>query len=195
MANQLTRRKMQSGEKFLKFRCTDCGNCCTDTLVPVTHLDIKRLMLGTKLPASQIAEFYKSSEFADEGEGLQFVELDLGARVMCLKKRYDEKEEREACKFYRDQRCTVYEHRPVTCRVWPFTLSLDSEGRRITKMSINDALPCPYELDGMNEPKQLIKNWTWDDQQDDEWEKSVKLWNDTHAGGSAEEFFKFLYLV
>jgi Fe-S-cluster containining protein len=192
MTTQLARRKKFGGEKYLKFRCTDCGNCCTDTIVPVTHLDLQRLMKGTKLKADAIAEFYKSSEFADEGEGLQFVELDIGRRVMGLRKRYDEKEGRESCKFYLDQRCTVYEHRPVTCRVWPFTLSMDSEGKRITRMAINDALPCPFELDGANDPKALMQTWHWDDQQDEEWEQSVKRWNSTRSGGSAEEFFKFL---
>ena len=194
MATLLAKRKKFSGEKFLKFRCTDCGNCCTDTIVPITHLDVKRMMLGTKLPATEIVEFYKASEFADEGEGLHFAELDMGRRVMGLKKRFDEKEERESCKFYLDQRCTVYEHRPVTCRVWPFTLSMDSSGKRLTKMEINNALPCPFELDGKNDPKQLIKNWDWDDHQDEEWEKSIKGWNAEHAGGSVEDFFKYLCL-
>jgi Fe-S-cluster containining protein len=195
MVTQLAKRKKFSGEKLLNFRCTDCGNCCTDTIVPVTHLDLKRLMLGTKLKPSEIVEFYKSSEFADDGEGLHFVELDMGRRVMGLKKRFDEKEQKEGCKFYLDQRCTVYEHRPVTCRVWPFTLSLDDEGRRITKMEINDALPCPFELDGKNQPKDLIRNWKWDDNQDEEWEVSVKNWNLGHKGGSPEAFFKFLCLI
>ena len=129
------------------------------------------------------------------GEDLHFVELDIGKRVMGLKKGFDEKEQKEGCKFYLDQRCTVYEHRPVTCRVWPFTLSLDGEGKRITKMEINDALPCPFELDGKNDPKSLIKNWQWDDQQDEEWETSVKSWNAQRKGGSAEEFFKHLCLI
>jgi len=194
MATLLARRKKFNGEKFLKFRCTDCGNCCTDTIVPVTHLDVKRLILGTGLKAGQIVEFYKSSEFADEGEGLQFPVLDIGPRVMGLKKRFDEGEKREACKFYLDQRCTVYEHRPVTCRVWPFSLSFDETGKRLTRMAINDALPCPFELDGSNDPKQLAENWNWDDHQDEEWEASVKRWNETSPGGDTAAFLKFLCL-
>src|SRR5258705_1029516 len=134
MATFLARKKKFQGEKFLKFRCTDCGNCCTDTIVPVTPQDLHRLQKGIGLPAGEIAEFYKSSEFEDEGEDLHFVRLDIGPRVLGLKKRFDEKDEREACKFFLDNRCSVYEQRPVTCRVWPFTLSLDSTGKRLTRM-------------------------------------------------------------
>jgi hypothetical protein len=61
-------------------------------------------------------------------------------------------------------------------------------------MEINDALPCPFELDGKNNPKGLIENWKWDDQQDEEWEKSVKRWNAGRKGGTAQEFFDFLFL-
>jgi len=195
VANFLARRRKFSGEKYLKFRCTDCGNCCSDTIVPVNSLDVKRLMLGTGLKAAEIVQWYKASEFADEGDGLGFVELDMGPRIMGLKKRHDEEEGREACKFYRDRRCSVYEHRPVTCRVWPFTLSLDGEGRRITRLEINDALPCPFELDGVNDPKKLVSDWKWDDLQDEEWEAILKRWNTEKAGGSVEEFLRYLCLA
>jgi Fe-S-cluster containining protein len=192
MPSLVARRRKISGEKFLKFRCTDCGNCCTDTLVPVTHLDLLRMQKGLGLKAGEIVEFFKGSEFEDEGEGLQFVELDMGPRVMCLKKRFEEKEERESCKFYRDQRCSVYEHRPVTCRVWPFTLSLDKEGKRVKGLSINDSLPCPFELDGENDPAQLLKTWKWDDDQDDAYEILVKRWNGESKGQTVAAFFKYL---
>ena len=162
--------------------------------MPVTSQDIERLQKGLKLPAGELAEFYKSSEFEDEGEGLHFVRLDIGKRVMGLRKRFDEKDEREACKFFKDDRCTVYVHRPVTCRVWPFTLSFDDTGKRLSRMEINGALPCPYELDGSNEPQKLISDWKWDDKQDDVYGAQAKEWNAKHGGGSAEEFFKFLGL-
>ena len=194
MATMMARRKKFHGEKFLKFRCTECSNCCTDTIVPITHIDVARMIKGTKLRADEIAEFYKSSEFSDGGEGLHFATLDIGKRVMGLKKRYDEADQREACKFFLGGRCSVYEHRPVTCRVWPFTLSFDSTGKKLSRIEINRALPCPYELDGKNESKDLIHDWNWDDQQDDEWSKMVKRWNEERKGGTADEFFDFMGL-
>ncbi len=197
MATMMARKARKTairGEKFLKFRCTDCGNCCTDTIVPVTSEDVARLVKGTGLAAADVAQFYKASEFEDEGVGLHFVKLDVGSRVMGLKKRFDEKDEREACKFFKDNRCSVYEHRPVTCRVWPFTLSFDETGKRLSRLEINDALPCPFELDGSNDPAKLISDWKWDDKQDDTYEAIVKAWNLEHAGGTEEQYFAFLGL-
>jgi Fe-S-cluster containining protein len=195
MATLLARRKRFQGQEYLRFRCTDCGNCCTDTIVPVTDQDVSRLMLGTGLPALEMLAFYRASEFADEGVDLLFVELDQGPRVMALKRRYDEKEEREACKFYQNQRCTAYEYRPITCRVWPFSLSLDAEGKRIKRMEINDDLPCPYELDGEQDPAALLANWKADDAQDDSWKLKVEEWNRLYAGGTPEQFLSFLKLT
>lgn len=179
------------GEKYLKFRCTDCGNCCSDTIVPITGQDVQRLMAGEKLPSNKILEFYKSDEFDDGGEGLHFAELDEGRRVMGLQKRFDKENERDACKFFKNNRCSVYESRPVTCRVWPFTLRFDDRGH-ISSLAINDTLHCPYEMDGDNKPSKVAGDWKWDDRQDEVWEKAVTTWNEKHAGGTRKEFLKYL---
>lgn len=194
MANMFARRAKLRGSKLLNFRCTECGNCCSDTIVPVSHQDVERLMKGTGLPASKIARFFKTSDFDDKGDGLQLINMDGGRRILGLQKRFDKPNKRDACKFFLNGRCSVYESRPVTCRVWPFTLVLD-EGGALRGMSINPSLPCPYELDGKNRPKDIKKDWDWDDKQDVAWAAKVKEWNSTHSRGSAEEFFAFLGLA
>jgi Fe-S-cluster containining protein len=189
------RRPKIQGEKFLGFRCTECGNCCSDTLVPITDEDVRRLMKGTGLPAQDICTFYKSEDFEDKGEGLEFANLDGGRKTLGLRKKFDKDNDRDSCKFFKDNRCSVYESRPVTCRVWPFTLAFDSTGKRVTKLSINDALPCPYELDGKNTVSELTATWNWDDRQDGAWSKKVRQWNTDRTAGSEEEFLKFLGLM
>ena len=137
------RRPKFNGEKFLKFRCTECGNCCSDTIVPITHEDVARMMKGTGLKAMDIATFYKSSDFDDGGEGLQFVNLDGGRRTLGLRKRFDKENDRDSCAFFKGDRCSVYEHRPVTCRVWPFTLRFDPQrqARQPSQHQPRPALP------------------------------------------------------
>jgi Fe-S-cluster containining protein len=189
------RRPKFHGEKFLKFRCTECGNCCSDTIVPVCDEDVRRLMKGTGLKASEIAAFYTKEDFDDLGEGLEFINLDKGRRTMGLLKRNDKENGRDACHFFRANRCSVYEHRPVTCRVWPFTLRFDASGRRLSSLAINASLPCPYELDGKNTPSELVANWRWDDRQDEAWKERVREWNRTHSQGSHDQFFAFLGLA
>jgi hypothetical protein len=36
-----------TGQKFLKFRCTGCGNCCKDPLLPLTDQDVVRITQRT----------------------------------------------------------------------------------------------------------------------------------------------------
>ena len=182
------------GAKYLKFRCTDCGNCCSDTIVPITAEDVKRLMTGEKLPWNKILEFYKSDEFDDGGEGLRFAELDEGRKVMGLIKKWDAENGRDACKFFKNNRCSVYESRPVTCRVWPFTIRFDDEGR-ISSMAINGTVACPYELDGDNSPQKVAADWNWDDRADEAWERQVTRWNKLYAGGTRQEFLKYIGVI
>ncbi|HTB22326.1 MAG TPA: YkgJ family cysteine cluster protein [bacterium] len=189
------RRPKFHGEKYLKFRCTECGNCCSDTIVPVTDEDVRRIMQGTGRKVSEVAKFYKSSDFDDAGEGLQFVNLDGGRRTLGLLKRMDKENDREACEFFRDNRCSVYKDRPVTCRVWPFTLRFDASGKRLSSLSVNSSLPCPFELDGKNTVSALVADWRWDDKQDEAWSAKVKEWNRTHSAGAEHEFFSYLGLA
>jgi Fe-S-cluster containining protein len=189
------RRPKFHGEKYLKFRCTECGNCCSDTIVPVTDEDVRRIMEGTGLKAGQVATFYTKKDFDDGGEGLQFVNLDGGRRTLGLLKRMDKENGREACEFFRDNRCSVYKDRPVTCRVWPFTLRFDASGRRLSSLSVNPSLPCPFELDSKNTVSELVADWRWDDRQDESWSAKVREWNRTHTAGSVEEFFSYLGLI
>jgi Fe-S-cluster containining protein len=189
------RRPKFHGEKYLKFHCTECGNCCSDTIVPVSDEDVRRLMQGTGLKAGEIATFYTKADFDDGGEGLEFVNLTGGRRTLGLRKRLDTENDRDACKFFRDNRCSVYQDRPVTCRVWPFTLRFDASGRRLSSLGINTSLPCPYELDGKNTVSELVANWRWDDRQDAAWVAKVREWNRTHTAGTPEEFFEYLGLA
>jgi Fe-S-cluster containining protein len=195
MNSLYARRPKFSGQKYLAFRCTECGNCCSDTLVPITDLDVRRLMEATGLPAEEIVAFYAPSDFEDKGEGLSFANLDGGRFTLGLQKRRDEENGRDACKFFVNNRCSVYAQRPVTCRVWPFTLAFDATGRRVTRLSINPALPCPYELDGKNSLARLVADWKWDDKQDAHWSAKVSEWNRTHTKGSRRDFLKFLGLL
>ena len=195
MKSMHVRRAKINGDKYLKFRCTECGNCCSDTLVPITDEDMRRMVKGTGLDPFDICSFYKADDFEDKGEGLEFANLDGGPKTLGLRKKFDKDNDRDSCKFFKDNRCSVYESRPVTCRVWPFTLSFDATGKRVSKVSINDSLPCPYELDGKNTVSELKAVWDWDDRQDSSWSAKVKEWNRTHTAGTEEEFLKYLGLL
>lgn len=177
------------GSQFLRFRCTHCGNCCTDTIVPVTDADVLRLSRGTGLAAPEFCAFFGPSDFEHEEKELGWVNLEEGTRVMALAKQ----SEKDACVFFKDERCSVDQHRPTTCRVYPFLLRFDRQGKP-RSLAINDAVECPFELDSRQKLAEIVGNWRLDDRQDEAYFAKVRAWNGAHPGGTRADFFRYLGL-
>lgn len=138
------------GAHYLKFRCTGCGNCCKDPLLPLTDQDVRRISRHTGDSAKDIVRWVDRHgiDMADEPEA--FVRLRQGKRVMVLR------HEGGGCRYLGDDdRCTIYSARPLGCRIYP----LDPEVRRDGKprrLRIVKATECPYELDGKNDLEDLL---------------------------------------
>ena len=136
---------MATGEKFLKFRCTQCGNCCKDPLLPLTDTDIKRITRHTGEPTRDLVRWVDRDGIDMDDEPEAFVILRQGKRVMVLK------HEGGGCRYLgSDDRCTIYSHRPLGCRIFPFDPTFrDSE--KLHRLKLIDATECKYELDGEND--------------------------------------------
>lgn len=79
---------------FKRFRCLQCGKCCTMTVKPSEH-DIRKIeALG-----------YKRMHFLRDGS------LKKIKGVCCFLERKDNR-------FY----CTIHEMKPALCRKYPFTV-------------------------------------------------------------------------
>jgi Fe-S-cluster containining protein len=79
----------------------------------------------------------------DEPEA--FVTLRQGKRVMVLR------HEAGGCRYLgADDRCTIYNHRPLGCRIFPFDPSFKVDGK-LHRLKLIQATDCLYELDGEND--------------------------------------------
>jgi Fe-S-cluster containining protein len=84
---------------FKKIDCLDCANCCSTTSPIFRDVDIKRLSKHLKMKESQFVSAYLKM---DE-------ESDYVLR-------------QSPCAFLgNDNKCSVYEHRPLACREYPHT--------------------------------------------------------------------------
>ena len=179
------------GREFLKLRCTGCGNCCKLRVV-VTDADVRKLMEYTGLSAKRVVKFYTPDEVDDPPRGPEWIKFGprlRDRRLMALRDRHG------ACQFLKDDRCTVYEARPVTCRVYPFNLSFDETGRRVKAIEINDACECKYELDDKVDLRAVKRVWFQDDRQDDAYFARVAEWGRRERYGTQKEFLEFLGLA
>ncbi|MBT3274203.1 MAG: YkgJ family cysteine cluster protein [Spirochaetales bacterium] len=105
----------------LNFECTRCSNCCRHDpgYVFLTKKDLSRLMQATDLNESKFLETYCRN-----------VEIGFIERISLTEKsNYD-------CIFWGENGCSVYKHRPLQCRSYPFWSShllspdtWDSEGK------------------------------------------------------------------
>jgi len=77
-----------------KFQCTICGECC-QLEVFLTNADIERIKLGVGAETSMLEA--------------------LGNRGTL-----SAHEDKAACRFLNDNRCSIYESRPLQCRLYPF---------------------------------------------------------------------------
>lgn len=144
---------MATGLQYLKFRCTGCGQCCKDPLLPLTDKDVERIMQRTGDRATDMIRWVTRFEIEMDDEPEAFVVLRQGKRAMVLK------HEHGACRYLGDDdRCTIYKSRPLGCRVFPFDPTYYSRGPAkgtLRKLKLIPATECPYELDGHNDPDEL----------------------------------------
>ena len=75
--------------------CTACGNCCKNLSPYLTNNDLKHLADATQLPAHRLISDYTETD--DYGISLKHV----------------------PCCFLKDNKCTIYQHRPETCSSFP----------------------------------------------------------------------------
>jgi Fe-S-cluster containining protein len=84
---------------FARIDCLDCANCCSTTSPIFRDIDIKRLAKHLKMKENNfISSYLKMDEESD----------------YVLQK--------SPCSFLgNDNKCSVYEHRPLACREYPHT--------------------------------------------------------------------------
>lgn len=176
----------QTWQNLLNFRCTCCGNCCREPIVLVTDTDVRRIIDHTKQEATDIVDFYKPSEIEWGKDQPGWFHLKSGRRILGLRRNEN------GCQYLgKDDLCTIYEHRPITCRRYPFDLEIDKKGD-IQLLSISQSVECPYELDGQNSLKEIKALADWEEKEENPYLEKLEIWNKKKKVGGKKTFLKFL---
>jgi Fe-S-cluster containining protein len=182
------------GEKYFKFRCTGCGNCCKEPLLPLTDGDIKRVVRHTGEASHELVRWVDRNGIDMDDEPEAFVTLPQGKRVMVLRHAGG------GCRYLgSDDRCTIYNHRPLGCRIFPFDPSY-ADGGKLRRLKLIQATDCLYELDGDNDQDKVRVLHGKHIAATDAYQAKVATWNQRQADRkrsgkpteSASAFFDFL---
>jgi Fe-S-cluster containining protein len=186
----------QKSRENLKFRCTGCGNCCKEPLLPLTDGDVRRIRTKTGDAAADVVRWVDRHGIDMDDEPEAFVVLRQGKRVMVLR------QENGACRYLGDDnRCRIYASRPLGCRIYPFDPTFDARGK-LKRLKIVRATECPNALDGDADPEALKNLDDRYQQAHHDYNDKIAEWNAAQAkrkrsgkaAQTAREFLEFLGL-
>src|SRR5690606_28695269 len=110
--------KVRDWQELFKFRCTGCGNCCKGTIVMLTDHDVRRLVDGAGYAPREFVRFFGEDEVQMAKRHPFWIQFQRRRAAMGLRWKPGR------CTFLdRDDRCSVYEHRPLACREHPFNVT------------------------------------------------------------------------
>ena len=109
--------------------CTQCGNCCMSLRVYLEAGDIERLADGLYIPLEDVKTNYVdySSELPEDKHGYF---------------------QHSPCVFLNDKCCSIYDHRPETCRAYP---QFTPQFRWLLADTIAGANTCPIIYNVLSE--------------------------------------------
>ena len=177
----------------IRFKCTLCGECCKRYWIPITHIDIARIVkYGGYDVESFIALFNK-----DMTTGWDYPEIRMrdGVYYLILKKKVD-----GTCIFNEwvngNLICKIHKFKPLTCRFYPFVYWVEDN---IVKFEVyNDAIEfCPGLGKGVyNDFKWELEALKESLKAKEEFKKVVDRWNKLFekgvVKGTFSEFVKYL---
>jgi uncharacterized protein len=111
------------------FDCTTCANCCKELAIGLTDSDIERLAVHLGMPTEQFRASYLRA--ADQEESDEDVHWVMRSRP---------------CPMLKENRCTVYEHRPEQCRGYPYLHEKDFSFRTMGMIERTATCPIVYEV-------------------------------------------------
>lgn len=91
----------------IRFKCTECGNCCRD------QPGVSRKILLTRDDYSRIKKLKGDGDFASRNNDARYP--------------YIMKKIGGDCVFLRENKCSIYEKRPLICQFYPFSLRVEDD--------------------------------------------------------------------
>ncbi len=132
------------GRHSVKFACHHCGHCCTEVVCLPTPWDVIRMVRMEGVNPYEFLEFLSPDEITGvEPDDPSWLEVGEERYLMALRR------DESGCHFLdkKTRHCTIYEARPILCRLYPFALQESKEGEFLG-FTLHDDVGCPKNRDG-----------------------------------------------
>jgi Fe-S-cluster containining protein len=173
---------------YTTVECSRCSLCCRESIVPVTDSDVKRISRAIKKPAEQIVRFYSIDEMDYDPESGLWIRFTRGKRAMGLRKRHSR------CIFLDNKNnCSIYNHRPMTCRTFPYVIDFDQDDKP-RKVKLNQIVSCSCKRKKRTSLKEVIEDARVELKEDSRYYERIESWNRRKVPGRMRDFLRFLGL-
>lgn len=174
------------GKNTVRFACHNCNHCCRDVVCLPTPWDVIRIVKHTKLNPYEFLEFLTPEEISEvDDDDPTWLEVDGERYMMALRR-----DERLGCFFLNQQTrlCSIYEARPILCRLYPFKVHETRDGRFV-KFSLHEDVGCPRHRDGIVATQPLYELYLEDSGHQHDYDDLVRVFNrKVYEGKRPEDF-------
>lgn len=167
----------------LLFGCNQCGECCRQVQVPLSHADLLRLQ--RHFAGRPLRDWLQLHPI--EREHPEAVLIDGRPVLLTLRTRLPE----GGCRMLVDNHCAIYAERPMVCRTFPFARR-GRELRIAPEFELLVSLACdqvPFQAE-----KQILADMAICDRSFADYRHLVRQWNQETAGRARgiEVFLSYL---
>lgn len=178
------------GKNVVKFSCHSCGHCCTEVVCLPTPWDVKRIIRETGADPNEFLEFLTEDEVDDvEEDDPTWLEVNGDRYVMALKRG------KRGC-YFLDKKtgyCSIYESRPILCRLYPFKLQETQDGD-FRGFTLHSDVGCPRHRDGEVPTQPLYDQYLVDSENQEDYADLVRIFNRKEYKGKKPKHFVKMFL-
>jgi Fe-S-cluster containining protein len=162
------------GKDTVKFSCHHCNHCCTEVVCLPTPWDVRRIMKMTGEAPEDFIEFLTPVEIDEvDMDDPTWLEVNGEHYMMAL-----QRDEKTGCHFLDNKTtyCSIYEARPLLCRLYPFEMQEDKDGN-FKGFGLHKDVGCPKHTDDVYQVKPLYDLAMQDELNQEDYCELVDIFN------------------
>ena len=170
----------------VNFNCHHCNHCCTEVVCLPSPWDVRRIEKMTGQDPIDFLEFLDPDEIVDvDDDDPTWLDVDGEKYIMALKR-----DTETGCHFLNKttKYCSIYEARPLLCRLYPFEMVTDKEDK-FEGFRLHEGIGCPKNTDGEFQVAPLYDLAIQDELNQEDYAELVEIFNaKSYADKQAEDF-------